>query len=222
MIKPTSMIRTIKHPKKFLFATAPRSRSTTGGAPCPLSPGNPHAVNWRKSFFSFWSCFLSWSQWPGHFLSRQFSISFFSPKQDAWTGSLVDLLIGSSTVLIGDGESSDRSWAMSSPSSNEPLAESFTNSSVSLWSRSPAKRSVEKLFESDEGVSPVEDALTCVIVVLFSDIFELSCEILVLFCGIEQFLVLSLIPKPQLWLQLLHWSHSVHAGGNNFLLYFTL
>ena len=60
-------------------------------------------------------------------------------------------------------------------------------------------------------MSPVEDVLTCVIVVLFSslvvlfsDIFELSCEIVVLFCGIEQFLVLSLSPKPQLWLQLLH------------------
>ena len=123
--------------------------------------------------------------------------------------------------------SSDKFWARSSLSSNEPSAESFTDSPVSLWSRSPAKRSVEKLFESDEVVSPVEDVLACVIVVLFSamvvlfsDIFELSCEIVVLFCGIEQFLVLSLIPKPQLWLQLLHWSHSVHAGGIIFFYFF--
>ena len=101
MIKPTSMIKSLKyHDQKVLFVTLPRSRSTSSGAPCPLSPGHPHAVNWRKKFcfFSFWSCFWSWYQWPGHFLSRQSSISFFSPKQDASTDSLVDLFIGSSIV----------------------------------------------------------------------------------------------------------------------------
>ena len=242
MIKPTSMIKSIKHDKtnrhdkinqasqskSFVFhRTSIRFRNWWCTVSTLPRTSTSRQLEEKFFFFSFWSCFWSWSQRPGHFLSRQSSISFFSPKQGASTDSLFDLFIGSSTVLIGEGESSDKFWARSSLSSNEPSAESFTDSPVSLWSRSPAKRSVEKLFESDEVVSPVEDVLTCVIVVLFStmvvlfsDIFELSCDIVVLFCGIEQFLVLSLIPKPQLWLQLLHWSHSVHAGGIIFFYFF--
>ena len=51
--KPTGMIKSIKHPnQKVLFVAAPQSGTTTGGAPCPLSPGHPHAVNWRKFFSS--------------------------------------------------------------------------------------------------------------------------------------------------------------------------
>ena len=223
------MIKSIKHHNFFLFVTAPRSRSTSSGAPCPLSPGHPHPVNWRKSFFSSHFDLVFDHDLKDLDISSQGSPLSLSSlrKQGASTDSLFDLFIGSSTVLIGEGESSDKFWARSSLSSNEPSAESFTDSPVSLWSRSPAKRSVEKLFESDEVVSPVEDVLTCVIVVLFStmvvlfsDIFELSCDIVVLFCGIEQFLALSLIPKPQLWLQLLHWSHSVHAGGIIFFYFF--
>ena len=118
MIKPTSMIKSIKHDKtnrhdkinqasqskSFVFhRTSIRFRNWWCTVSTLPRTSTSRQLEEKFFFFSFWSCFWSWSQRPGHFLSRQSSISFFSPKQGASTDSLFDLFIGSSTVLIGEG-----------------------------------------------------------------------------------------------------------------------